>query len=61
MKKLWTGILIGILVLLGVTVFVQRKKIFNLSDEDYDDEYCDDCCCSDEEEAPEKQVENTVA
>lgn len=67
MKKIWTGILIGILVLLGVTVFVQRKKIFNLSDEDYDDCDCecgDGCCCDEEceeEKTPEKQVENTVA
>lgn len=65
MKKVWTGILIGILVLLGVTVFVQRKKIFNLTDDDYDECECgDDCCCSEDSEegkTPEEQVENTVA
>ncbi len=64
MKKVWTGILLGVLILLGITVFVQRKKIFNLTDEDYEDCECgDECMCDDDTEGktPEEQVENTVA
>ena len=66
MKKLWMGILLGVLVILGLTVFVQRKKIFNLTEDDYDDECCgEDCCCDcteePKEEEPKKEVENTIA
>jgi hypothetical protein len=46
MKKIMVGILLGFCILLGLTVFIQRKKIWNL--DEYDCCGDEECCCDDE-------------